>query len=288
MSTRGRFYAWGRRMLRALLHRATEHEDVERLARAAARAPQRAFASSALRPFLIAALLDTVDLGGRPALVIAGDDRMARDLALDLRAYRAPAPVRFYPARGVRYESHLAPPPHLVGLRIAALDSLLEPGDADPPIVVASAVALMERIPDPELRPHGFRLEVGEALDLDETLARLVACGYEREQQVFERGQFALRGGILDVYPATEERAVRVELFGDEVESLRWFSTFTQRSLADAQRVEIAPPPSSSPSTASLPSWRPRRSPSSAPTSPRCCPWSAFAPSSTSCPTTRP
>ena len=59
--------------------------------------------------------------------MVAGDDRMARDLALDLRAYRAPAPVRFYPARGVRYESHLAPPPHLVGLRIAALDSLLEP-----------------------------------------------------------------------------------------------------------------------------------------------------------------
>ena len=68
-----------------------------------------------------------------------------------------------------------------------------------------------------------------------------MAGGYEREEQVFERGQFAVRGGILDIYPATEERAVRVELFGDEVESLRWFSTFTQRSLADAQRVEIAP-----------------------------------------------
>jgi transcription-repair coupling factor (superfamily II helicase) len=228
-------------MLRPLLHRATENEDVERLARAAASAPQRAFASSSLRPFLIASLLDAPGIGGRPALVVAGDDRMARDLALDLRAYRAPAPVRFYPARGVRYESHLAPPPHLVGLRIAALDSLLDPAGGDPPIVVASAVALMERVPDPELRPHGFAIEVGEELDLDATLERLVACGYEREEQVFERGQFAVRGGILDVYPATEERAVRVELFGDEVESLRWFSTFTQRSLADAQRVEIAP-----------------------------------------------
>ena len=82
---------------------------------------------------------------------------------------------------------------------------------------------------------------MGEELDLDETLERLVACGYEREEQVFERGQFAVRGGILDIYPATEERAVRVELFGDEVESLRWFSTFTQRSLAEADRVEIAP-----------------------------------------------
>ena len=149
----------------------------------------------------------------------------------------APA-VRFYPARGVRYESHLAPPPHLVGLRIAALDALTE---ESPAIVVASAVALMERVPDPELRPHRFTLKVGEELDLDETLERLVACGYEREEQVFERGQFAVRGGILDVYPATEERAVRVELFGDEVESLRWFSTFTQRSLSEAEEVEIAP-----------------------------------------------
>ena len=72
-------------------------------------------------------------------------------------------------------------------------------------------------------------------------LERLVGCGYSREDQVFERGQFAARGGILDVYPATEERAVRVELFGDEVESLRWFSTFTQRSLAEADAIEIAP-----------------------------------------------
>ena len=204
-------------------------------------APQRAFASSSLRPFLIAALLESAPFRDRPALVVAADDRMARDLALDLRAFLAPAPVRFYPARGVRYESHLAPPPHLVGLRIAALDSLLEPPAGEAPVVVASAVALMERIPDPELRPHGFAIAVGEELDLDETLERLVACGYEREEQVFERGQFAVRGGILDVYPATEERAVRVELFGDEVESLRWFSTFTQRSLEDAERVEIAP-----------------------------------------------
>jgi transcription-repair coupling factor (superfamily II helicase) len=228
-------------MLRTLLNRAVQDDDVERLAQAAAAAPQRAFASSSLRPFLIAALLESAPFRDRPALIVASDDRMARDLALDLRAYRAPAPVRFYPARGVRYESHLAPPPHLVGLRIAALDSLLEPPEGEAPVVVVSAVALMERIPDPDLRPHGFEITVGEELDLDETLERLVACGYTREEQVFERGQFAVRGGILDVYPATEERAVRIELFGDEVESLRWFSTFTQRSLEDADRVEIAP-----------------------------------------------
>ena len=78
-------------------------------------------------------------------------------------------------------------------------------------------------------------------MDLDETAMDLVAAGYERVDQVEDRGQFAIRGGLLDVFPATEDRAVRVDLFGDEIESLRWFSTFTQRSLGDAETVEVAP-----------------------------------------------
>ena len=68
-----------------------------------------------------------------------------------------------------------------------------------------------------------------------------MAAGYERVDQVDDRGQFAVRGGLLDVFPATEERAVRVDLFDEEIESLRWFSTFTQRSLGSAEEVEIAP-----------------------------------------------
>src|SRR4029079_1645768 len=89
-------------------------------------------------------------------------------------------------------------------------------------------------------RPHGFTLRVGELLDLDEAANDLVAAGYERVDQVEERGQFAVRGGLLDLYPATEDRAVRVDLFDDEIESLRWFSTFTQRSLGEADVVEVA------------------------------------------------
>src|SRR5581483_7111871 len=151
-----------------------------------------------------------------------------------------------------------------VGLRVAALDSLLageagapdggardaaeEAGDESPadagdgaPVVVVSAVALSEKVPDPALRPHSFTLRVGELLDLDECAAELVGAGYERVDQVEERGQFALRGGLLDVYPATEERAVRVDMFDVEIESLRWFSTFTQRSLGEVDEIEIAP-----------------------------------------------
>jgi transcription-repair coupling factor (superfamily II helicase) len=202
-----------------------------------------AFASPALRGYLTAALADAEPNAGRPVIVVAGDDRTARDLAADLRAWLRPRPVRFYPSRGVTYESHLAPPPHLVGLRVAALDALLDAGrdGAEAPVIVVSAVALAEKVPDPALRPHGLRIAKGDLLDLDELALELVAAGYERVEQVEDRGQFAVRGGLLDLYPATEDRAVRIDLFGDEVESLRWFSTFTQRSLGDAEAIEVAP-----------------------------------------------
>ena len=200
----------------------------------------RAFVSQSLRPFVIAALADQ-DVR-RPALVVVGDDRAARDLAGDLRAWLHPRPVRYYPSRGVAYESHLTPPPHLVGLRVAALDAMTDtPEGSEQPVVVISATALSEKVPDPSLRPHGFVLRVGDLIDLDETAQDLVAAGYQRVDQVEDRGQFAIRGGLLDVYPATEDRAVRVDLFDIEIEALRWFSTFTQRSLGETESVEIAP-----------------------------------------------
>ncbi|HEX2102562.1 MAG TPA: CarD family transcriptional regulator, partial [Solirubrobacteraceae bacterium] len=229
--------------LRPLLRHLADSPDGAALARDGG----RAFVSASLRPYLVAAVLDGVDgalAAGRSALVVAGDDRQARDLAADLHHWLAPRPVRFYPSRGVAYESHLAPPPHLVGLRVAALDALLEAAEdpaSEPPVVVVSAVALSEKVPDPALRPHSFTLRVGDLLDLDDAAGDLVAAGYERVDQVEDRGQFAIRGGLLDVYPATEDRAIRVDMFDIEIEALRWFSTFTQRSLGETDSVEIAP-----------------------------------------------
>src|SRR6476659_9471855 len=230
--------------LSPLIGIAAENERLHALAgrvrdAAAGGEPVGVRASSMLRPLLLAALLeDDRGLAGRPALLVSPDDRSGRDLAADLRAYLAPRLVRFYPSRGTGYASHVTPPPPLVGLRIDALDSLRQGDDA---IVVASATALAEAVPDASLRPAGFVLERGGDVELDTAARDLVAAGYERVEQVEERGKFAVRGGILDVFPATEERAVRIELFGDEIESMRWFSTFTQRSLGDAERVELAP-----------------------------------------------
>jgi transcription-repair coupling factor (superfamily II helicase) len=200
--------------------------------------------SSGLRPLLLATLAEHERaFEGRPVLFVAADDRGARDLARELGAYLKPRRVRYYPSRGTGYESHLAPPPHLVGLRIAALDALAGEagGDDEAPIVVASAVALTEAVPDASLRPAGFALHAGEEVDLGDVAELLVGAGYERVEQVDDRGQFAVRGGILDVFGSTEDRAARVELFGDEIESIRYFSTFTQRSLGDAELIELDP-----------------------------------------------
>ncbi|MFM9164528.1 MAG: transcription-repair coupling factor [Solirubrobacterales bacterium] len=139
------------------------------------------------------------------------------------------------------YESHLSPPPHLVGLRVAALDALLDPEPGEPPVVVASAVALSEKLPDPSLRPRSFTLERGGLIDLDEVARALVEAGYRRGEEVTERGQFAIRGGILDCFPATGEHPVRVDCFDIEIESIREFSVFTQRSLQEVDEVRIAP-----------------------------------------------
>jgi transcription-repair coupling factor (superfamily II helicase) len=230
--------------LRPLIETAAENERVHALAgrvREAAAGGERAAvpASAMLRPLLLAALLeDDRGLADRPALVVSADDRSARDLAADLGAYLAPRRVRLYPSRGTGFASHLTPPPHLIGLRIDALDALGREEDA---VVVAGATALAEAVPDAALRPAGFAISRGEEIDLAIVSRDLAAAGYERVEQVEERGQFAVRGGILDVFGATVDRAARVELFGDEVESMRWFSTFTQRSLGDAERVELAP-----------------------------------------------
>src|SRR4051794_38256719 len=141
-------------------------------------------ASSMLGPLLLAAILeDERGLAGRPALLVSPDDRSARDLAADLRAYLAPRRVRLYPSRGTGFASHVTPPPHLVGLRIDALDALGHEQDA---VVVASATALAEAVPDASLRPAGFAIESGGEIDLTAIARDLDGAGYERVEQVEE------------------------------------------------------------------------------------------------------
>ncbi|MCL2545551.1 MAG: DEAD/DEAH box helicase, partial [Clostridia bacterium] len=109
-------------------------------------------------------------------------------------------------------------------------------------ILVASADALMHRVmPAAAYDARVFTLAEGQRAPLQELTARLLACGYSREDMVEGKGQFALRGGILDVYPPAALSAVRVEFFDDEVDSIRTFDVLTQRSQSRMSPLVISP-----------------------------------------------
>src|SRR6266581_4452812 len=169
-------------------------------------------------------------------IVLLPEDADARDAAEAAGWFLGDEGVALLPSRGVRWESGLEPPPHLVGERARALDVLSAGG-----LVAASAAALAEGMPPPEARPEPIRIAPGEQPGIDVLAEQLALAGYERVDQAQERGQFALRGGIADVYPTTGREPLRIELFGDEIESIRAFSPFTQRTLHPVERATIYP-----------------------------------------------
>jgi transcription-repair coupling factor (superfamily II helicase) len=174
---------------------------------------------------------------GRPLLAVAPGDDEARDLATELSALVGRGAVALWPIRGVPAGGTVGASPHLVGQRARALGTLGREGT----IVVAGAPALAERVPAAPARPEPLELALGQVASLDEVVDRLVAMGYERVDQVEERGDVSVRGGILDVYPATADLPARVELFGDEIESIRAFSAFTQRTIRPITRLVAWP-----------------------------------------------
>ena len=125
-----------------------------------------------------------------------------------------------------------------LGARLRITNAL---GDATPPVVVATATALLQGLPSPERGVLGeLELSAGVTLDPMEAAHRLVGVGYRRVSLVESQGEFAIRGGILDVYPLGAELPLRVELFGDEVESLRRFDPNSQRSTGAVTRARLS------------------------------------------------
>jgi transcription-repair coupling factor (superfamily II helicase) len=164
------------------------------------------------------------------------------DFAVDLLSFLGRAPI-VLPA----WES--LPTEHRVndevfGARLRAI-SLVE-SSAPPAVIVTSLPALLQPVPSRASRDASTRtLRVGEELELDELLKWLVERGFERESAIERPGEFAVHGGILDVYPPDAEDPLRIELFGNEIDSIRSFDAQSQRKVADLQEATLtilAPP----------------------------------------------
>ncbi|MCC6830195.1 MAG: transcription-repair coupling factor [Thermoleophilia bacterium] len=189
------------------------------------------------RPGWPLALAALARVAGRPLIAVCAEDDEARDLATDLEALLGRAAVALYPSRGVPLGGAVGASPHLVGQRARAAATAGRPGS----VVVTGAPALAELVAPAGEWPEALRIAVGERVELDELLDRLVALGYDRTDQVEERGEVAVRGGLMDVYPSTADMPVRIELFGDEIESIRAFSPFTQRTIRPVERILVWP-----------------------------------------------
>ena len=201
-----------------------------------------------LRPVLAAALTRGAP-GDAPRFVLAvtATAREAEDLTAALGSFLPPDSVAYFPGWETLPHERLSPRLDTVGQRIAVLRRLAhpaQPGEPNGPltVVVSPVRSLLQPIVAGlgDLEP--VALQAGQACELDDLLIRLVEIGYSRVDLVASRGEIAVRGGIVDVFPPTEEHPLRVEFFGDTIEEIRYFKVADQRSIGPAERGVWAPP----------------------------------------------
>lgn len=188
------------------------------------------------------------DTPERGLLLLASDAKRADRLAEDLRLIlgEAPAPeggrVRPFPRPDTGPYDRFSPQPFVTAQRMDILYEWMSKSEPAP-IVVAPFTALAVRVPSRKsLRARTIELEVGQRCDRDALVETLVAAGYSRQALVEERGELAVRGGVIDLFPPHRSRPVRIELSGDDVESLREFDPASQRS-GERLGYLVAPPP---------------------------------------------
>ena len=211
----------------------------------------------ALRPLLAAALTGSATAGsatagsaaaGRFVLAVTATAREAEDLTAALNSLLPAASAAYFPPWETLPHERLSPRSDTSGQRIAVLRRLARPDDNSDPrsgpltIVTTPVRGLLQPIVGGLGNLEPVMLRAGQEADLDEVVVRLVDIGYARTDLVEKRGDLAVRGGILDVFPPAEEHPLRVEFWGDTVEEVRSFKVADQRSLQAAPDGLWAPP----------------------------------------------
>lgn len=201
-------------------------------------------APAGLVPFLTA-LTARADYADRMVLLVTSSVREAEDRAGQIQALLPPHAVGLFPPWETLPHERLSPSPDVVGQRLTLLRRLHHPevdGERGPlRVVVAPIRALMQPVAAELCDVAPISVTVGAEQDLDRLTRDLAALGYSRTDLVERRGEFAVRGGIVDVFPATAAHPVRVEFFGDEVEQIRSFAVADQRSIESLPDVWIPP-----------------------------------------------
>ncbi|MGI3782609.1 MAG: transcription-repair coupling factor, partial [Janthinobacterium lividum] len=190
-------------------------------------------APGSMRPLIAAALTSAVTAGGadRPVLLVTSTYREAEDLTAACQSLLGADAVAYYPAWETLPHERLSPRSDTVGRRLAVLRRIVGNDELPPPRIV---VAPVRSILQPQVKGLAdlvpVRLVTGEDFDTGELATALVGAAYNRVDLVERRGEFAVRGGIVDVFPPTEEHPLRIDFFGDTIEDIRYFTVADQRS----------------------------------------------------------
>ncbi|MCE3551261.1 transcription-repair coupling factor [Pseudonocardia sp. RS11V-5] len=195
----------------------------------------RAEGPAALRPFLAAGLA-----ADGTVLAVTATDREAEELAAAATELIDPAAVAVLPSWETLPHERLSPRPDTVGRRLTLFRAL---GSENPPRLVAAAARSLIQPVAPGLGTlDPITLRVGTEYEFEQLLERLVELAYTRVEMVTARGEFAVRGGILDLFVPTADHPVRIEFWGDEVSELRAFSVADQRSMDEPAVTEVVAP----------------------------------------------
>lgn len=174
----------------------------------------------------------------KKVLVIAPDEVEARKIYEDLYSFNF-GNASLFPKREALFYKIDAASQEVVSQRLQVIKKLSE---GSPHAVVTSIDAAVGKlIPMDLFKKYQFVFKLGDTVNLEEVMKNLVTMGYERVQMVEGKGQFSVRGGIIDVFPPTEEYPWRIELFDDEIDSIRTFDVITQRSLENIDKINIFP-----------------------------------------------
>ncbi len=176
----------------------------------------------------------------RPLVVCVPTTADAEHLAADLSTFIGADQVEVYPAWETLPFERVSPSTETMGQRLRVLWHLADPQRC-PKVIVAPVRALIQRLGPGATEVDPIVVGVGDQIDQEHLLERLVAAGYRREYQVELRGEVAVRGSIIDVYPSTGDTPIRIDLWGDEVDRLSEFSVADQRSTVDRSEIEIFP-----------------------------------------------
>ncbi|ARU60988.1 transcription-repair coupling factor [Tumebacillus avium] len=175
----------------------------------------------------------------RPLLIVTHSMGRAQQVFEDLLELLPGEEIRLFPNREMGYADVLAYSPELASSRLSVLESLVRGENF---ITIAPIAALHETLTSPhEFLQAGKTLQVGDEIEINDLAAHLAYLGYERVEMVESKGEFSVRGGIIDVFPLTRDEAVRIELFDVEVDSIRTFDPADQRSQGKIDKVSFWP-----------------------------------------------